>query len=337
MALRGDLRIPQGNLGLFMGRMGVALALYVLSRKEKNSGIADVADKMLSSILDKLGTIKTMSVDSGLLGIGLAVDYLMAEKYVEGEADDVLREIDAAVYREVMDSRIEIGLDSCSGLVGYLFYVVSRLGHTEKTNPVRHGLICASLRSIVDRLSGVVPSCIPDLPRDLYISVLWKYPLLFIVLGMALDLNAYNAKIVALLRSWSFYLKAYVPAGNVNKLYLAVSLAYLNKRVDSPEIEEQVNLLLHSCDFQKMPMEADPRIMDINEGWFFFVSLLKVAEMQFHGSVYENSMRICREKMLRVHMPLYGEFLKKKGLCVDLIHGLSGVEILQALFPQAFC
>lgn len=337
MALSGGLRVSQGNPWLFTGRMGIALALYVLGREERSDKGTELADKVLSGVLEQLSTMKTMSVDSGLLGIGLAVDFLIAEKYVEGNPDDVLREIDAAVYREVMDSRVDIGLDCCSGLVGYLFYVTARLRHTEMGNSVQHALNCASLRNIVDRLSGVVPSCIPDLPRDLYISVLWKYPLLFIALGMSLDLKIYDAKIVVLLRSWSFYIKAYVPACNVNKLYLAVSLSYLNKRIGLPEIDEQIHLLLQACDFQKMQLEADPRIMDVNEGWFFFVSLLKVAEMQFHDSAYEIPIRNCREEMLRVHVPLYGKYVGMEGHCVDLIHGLSGVEILLSLFPQAFC
>ncbi len=338
LAMENRLMLPLEDLGLFTGITGIAFALYVVNKKE-DPKVTAMADFMMEKVMDGIGDVKSLSIDKGLLGIGMTMDCLIADGLVEGDADEVLQDIDSFLYREIKNPFVNWGTDCCTGLVGCLLYMTSRLAHKEKRNGIRYELACATLRTIIDKLSCSMLKTFPEVGRDLYISALWKFPLLFFALAKALELGIYNEKILNTIKVWSPCLECCHPIWNVNKLYLAVSLAYLNKKLRLPSVGKLSRDLLYSCDFGELLQEMNPRIMDANEGGFFVMVLLKVGEGLFRGTVYEESLYLCRLKFLKKYTSLYETFTGKCNhgkMCADLIHGIGGVEVLMTLFPEAF-
>lgn len=338
----GAITLPQKEIGLFTGKMGICLALYITNKDANDKETSDLADKMLNEIINDLPTETRLTFDNGLIGIGLAINFLITHGFVEGCADDVLYNIDAALYKELKDHRIKHGVDCGTGLIGFLIYIVNRLqNHKQKCNATLYELNSASLRAIINSLDEAMPATFSYLSKDLYTSILWNYPLLFIYLKKALALDIYNDKIINTLKVWTFYINAYSPIYNTNKLYLAVSLAYLNKVMKSPNIEKQIKNLLFAIDLEELYHEIDPKIMDINEGWFFIAMVLKAAEEIFQETIYKEPFKNLRIKIQENYTQLYEDFIEKRknkkgSLDPTLIHGIAGIEIIESLRIHLF-
>lgn len=76
----------------------------------------------------------------------------------------------------------------------------------------------------------------------------------------------------------TFYLKTKQPYLRINILYLAVLHAYLNEYLCFPEIKRHIEVLVFSVGLSNIEDELDTRIMNINDGWFGAVAILKKAE-----------------------------------------------------------
>ena len=190
------------------------------------------------------------------------------------------------------------------------------------------------MRAIINGLAEAMPATFDYISKDLYTSILWNYPLLFIYINKALKLNIYNDRIINILKEWTFYINAYSPFYNINKLYLAVSL--LNQTVKISKIERQIKNLLFAIDIDELYNEIDPKIMDINEGWFFVVMLLKAAEDIFKTTAYKETFSNTRIKIEKNYGILYDDFIERRKrqnrkFNASLIHGIAGIEIIDSI------
>lgn len=113
----GTIR-PKGD-GLFDGKMGYVLFLYQYSRYTEDSFYERVAENMLDVVLNHLYSKESIEYGNGLAGIGYGIEYLIRNGFVEGDADDVLAELDDSLVRrftECEDLSLEHGL---SGIIRY--------------------------------------------------------------------------------------------------------------------------------------------------------------------------------------------------------------------------
>lgn len=79
--------------GLYNGKLGMAILFYEYSRYSGDTLYEQFADEILDSILDLPASLSFRFSD-GLTGIGWGITYLLKEKFIEGEIDDILSEID---------------------------------------------------------------------------------------------------------------------------------------------------------------------------------------------------------------------------------------------------
>lgn len=75
---------------LLKGKMGLILFFYEYGRFAGNTMYSDVADIMLDDIIESLSS----NENEALAGIGWGIQYLINNKFVEGDPDEVLSEID---------------------------------------------------------------------------------------------------------------------------------------------------------------------------------------------------------------------------------------------------
>ena len=183
-----------------------------------------------------------------------------------------------------------------------------------------------------------MPAEFAGISKDLYTSALWNYPILFFLLKKALSFNIYNEMIVNLVKTWSLYVCSSIPFYNINKLYLALSLEYINKAINSPSIYQYVQTLLYSIDFEELQKEIDPKIMNINEGWFFVAFLLKEAENTFKEYTIRDVFVRNRKKIINKYLELYNGYVdgSSNKIAANLIHGISGVIVMKVLYPEVF-
>ena len=183
-----------------------------------------------------------------------------------------------------------------------------------------------------------MPDLFPTVSRDVYISILWDVPLVFIALARAYHLGIYQNKIRNMVKCWEVHIPSAVPYFATNKLYLAEALEYMNCELNEPYIAKHVDLLLHSLDISVIEEEIDYRVTNINEGWPFTVLLLYWANRLFdRKSFVQTHFDVVWGKILAEnHARFQKELDSNNQTSLSFINGLCGIAVAYAIFPLAF-
>lgn len=92
------------------------------------------------------------SFDRGVLGLGWLINYLIHEKYMEGDADEILEDIDDNIYklviREILDDNLDIML-----LLGYVTYYQQRLTYRSNIHFYRRFTHLECLKLLLKKLN----------------------------------------------------------------------------------------------------------------------------------------------------------------------------------------
>ncbi|NDV65747.1 hypothetical protein [Bacteroides sp. 224] len=115
------------NKGLLDGKMGIALFLYSYARYSNGKYYSDFADDLLDEILASAARIPT-TFEDGLTGIGWAVNYLIKNKLVEGDPNEVLNDVDKRVFSHLR-------CDPSISIFGHAIYLTERI-RDNANNPV---------------------------------------------------------------------------------------------------------------------------------------------------------------------------------------------------------
>ena len=74
-------------IGLFNGKMGIALYLYRYARYADCKYYSEFADELLDKVLDSINH-SSPDFESGISGVGWCINYLMKNENVEGDPND---------------------------------------------------------------------------------------------------------------------------------------------------------------------------------------------------------------------------------------------------------
>jgi hypothetical protein len=111
--------------GLYHGKMGIVLFFAHYARYTGNMIYDDFAGELLDDILEELSEDLPINFEFGLCGIGWAVEYLIQNRFMEGNSNEILFEIDKKVMERnllrVMDKSVQ------TGLAGISYYIDKRL------------------------------------------------------------------------------------------------------------------------------------------------------------------------------------------------------------------
>lgn len=113
------------DLGIFHGKMGIVLFFAHYGRYTGNSLYDDFAGKLLDEIYEDLPNDLPATLESGLCGIGWGIEYLVQNKFMEGDTDEILKDIDCRIMER--DPRRIKDMSFRNGLGGIIFYVTARL------------------------------------------------------------------------------------------------------------------------------------------------------------------------------------------------------------------
>lgn len=113
------------HLGLLNGKMGIAIFFYLYGQYTKIKLYENFADDLIDEIYNELNIELPIDFSGGLMGIGWGIEYLVQNRFLEGDTDDVLKEIDDAVYRATL--RTPLLVESDKDLYGFGLYYLARL------------------------------------------------------------------------------------------------------------------------------------------------------------------------------------------------------------------
>lgn len=107
-------------------RIREMITLYQKYRVTDKEDYKEEADSLLDEIMESCNTPLSLSYKEGLCGIGAAIEYLIRNDFVDGDADDILEVIDKAVVSAI-HWRPRIGADLANGMLGLACYLYHRL------------------------------------------------------------------------------------------------------------------------------------------------------------------------------------------------------------------
>lgn len=117
------------NIGLLDGKMGVVLFFMNYSRYTNCKRYEKFAGELLDEIYDEINIDCSANFGNGLAGIAWGIEYLIRNRFVKAESNEILKELDDRILerdvRRVKDTSVE------SGLKGIAYYTISRCAERE--------------------------------------------------------------------------------------------------------------------------------------------------------------------------------------------------------------
>ena len=92
------------EVGLFNGKMGSSLYLYRYAKYSGKDFYERFADDLIDEIYNDINKSMLPSLSEGLSGVGIGLKILLQEKYLNGNPDDVLAEVDNLLLEECFNS-----------------------------------------------------------------------------------------------------------------------------------------------------------------------------------------------------------------------------------------
>lgn len=114
------------DMGLWDGKMGIAIYLLHLSRITQNEKYENEAVELIDSVYEQISLEKPFCFDNGLLGIGCGFEYIIHHGFVDADRDEILSETDL-LARDIIDSRPIDNLGLGKGVCGIGYYLYHRL------------------------------------------------------------------------------------------------------------------------------------------------------------------------------------------------------------------
>lgn len=111
--------------GLFHGQMGLII-FFFLYASVKDSSYEQTAERLLDSLVESITVDMADDYADGLAGIGTAIEFLLQNGFVQGDANEILEKIDGRLTRSVMHFSGK-NLSLSTGLCGWLRYFRFRL------------------------------------------------------------------------------------------------------------------------------------------------------------------------------------------------------------------
>ena len=114
------------NMGLINGKMGIAFYLYHYARYADDPIYSDFADDLIDEILAAMIRLP-VDFENGVIGIAWGVNFLMKNKFVDGDPNDIFSNIDTKLFVNVKNN------PQCS-LFGYGLYYLLRRDNVDLSN-----------------------------------------------------------------------------------------------------------------------------------------------------------------------------------------------------------
>ena len=135
--------------GLLNGNMGIVLFLYHYSRFANSNQYEIVAEELIDLVYEKMNKKTVPSFADGLGGIGWGFEYLKKYGFLTME-EDVLEEIDAAVYNRTIEEMVKEMDDDIPLYTEGIYYLMRSAGLKDRNK------ICSNLYELMKRTQNKI-------------------------------------------------------------------------------------------------------------------------------------------------------------------------------------
>lgn len=118
--------------GLWYGRMGVAVFFFHYAQYTGNDLFEDYAVEIIGQIRAEIHKDSPAEYDKGIAGIGVGIQYLAENNFLDIDTDVILEDFDNSICRDILYIPQENNSLS-NGLTGLGQYLLSRIRNPQKT------------------------------------------------------------------------------------------------------------------------------------------------------------------------------------------------------------
>lgn len=149
-------RLCKDDYSLYDGKTGLSLAYYLLFAKLKDNRYLAKGQSLIEDLSENISQVQTFDMESGLSGIGWGIEWLIQNKFIDANSDEILADIDDELYKTVVYSK-SANLSIATGTIGKALYFYTRLC-AKNPNTSRYRNICNQecLVLLIDELSDKI-------------------------------------------------------------------------------------------------------------------------------------------------------------------------------------
>lgn len=218
-------------LGLTHGEMGMSLYFYYLSRIEQNEEYKIIADKLLEDVYNNLSFDYSITVENGMAGIGLGITNLVKNRFIEGDVNELLEDIDNVIFKKLAFPQYSAAYKK-DELLHLLYYLSVRLDDQtdEEGWYIFQELIIKVINQFAVGLKG-------DFFNEYFSFSVYHYhlPVFVYVCSKLLEQNFYNERIHKILEEFEPMILGRFPLLHANRLYLLCGMLPLIPYMQNPQ------------------------------------------------------------------------------------------------------
>lgn len=285
------------NLGLMHGKMGISIFFFHLARQTKNQIYEDYAGELIDEIYEEITANTPVNFENGLAGIGWGIEYLVQNKFIEADTDEVLEEFDNRIFKELIyNTPKEIGL--LNGIVGIGAYFLKRiqnpLANNEKITTLTNKQTLIHIIDELERQTQDVKEIIKELeartetlehsPKGALrtspeteetietkqcFDITWNYSVILWFLAELYQQNIFNFKVDKIIQRLIEPLSdnGDLPQLHSNRLFVALALTKLSQTIETKETIEIIKTnLLKEINREAINSELPPNNTNIKHG-----------------------------------------------------------------------
>ena len=238
-----DLKEGYTN-GLAYGKMGLCIYYYYICRILDNTDYKQKAELLINEVFEQIKMTKGLDIKSGLGGIGLGVEYLIDNKYVKGDSNDILSDVDNELFKMICNLD-KLKDDDLSPHLQLIYYFTVRLKKQKKNSENEH-LFKEAVINTINFISDKIFLNFTDEPVSFNIENTSIQSLF--VLSQCYELH--KDKICKILKEISLYTLSKIPILHANRLYLLYAMDNINKKIEQKWWNDHIKLLLQTSDIE---------------------------------------------------------------------------------------
>ncbi len=320
--------------GLFSGKMGICIYYYHLARQTGEKTYENFAEKLLDDIYSSVNKNSGADIDHGLSGIGWGINYLVKNKFVEGDTNYILKDIDDQIFSTINAGWIEKTVTNNQDLIFLLYYLYERL-KVQKKNSLDEYLYQQLIIKIINRLDYDFSGSFWKEPS--YFNLKYALPSYLLILSRLFGLNFFNYKISQTLEELSSVVLSTFPVLHIHRLCLLLGIQSVLEQISIQAWQEHALLLEKNINHQKILLsELKNKNVYLNNGISGYVLLLNLWDKFNNNNNKENLLCIKPDIYKKIEtsncwedeFPLGSETIWNVGLW----KGFSGIALMYHLF-----
>ncbi|GAB3011501.1 lanthionine synthetase LanC family protein [uncultured Cyclobacterium sp.] len=216
------------NPGLFKGKFGLCLYFFEAFQQCEELKYQHAAEHLLQEGYNFIHqNPMPTSFDNGLAGIAWGINQLIKRGYLEGNADELLMEIDTILFKVISEKTNELEFGLKRGILGYLIYILDRVSVQPKNAPekVNSEIFTSLAVLLINRIHIMAEENSGNFTEPKEFNLFWDLPNYLYVLGEINRLNIMPNKTRQMIRNISSLLLSLIPQNLGNCLSLLYGMS----------------------------------------------------------------------------------------------------------------